>query len=114
MPKLLKAYRPDGTARAVWSDSVAPGFRRTGALPVRASRVEVIPDGVHRGLFHVDFSLLADATKDERLRVCLARPFESYQGAVAAEVAWLERNWVLEGVVTDGETNQGPGAAGPG
>ena len=94
MPKLLKAYRRDGT-RAIWSDQVAPSFRATGVIPQRASRVEVITEGPQRGLFHVDFSLLADATGDDRLRVCLVKPFLSYNAAVAAEVAWLEQNWVL-------------------
>jgi hypothetical protein len=93
--KLLAAYRPDGTKRAVWSDQAAPSFRKAGVIPERASRVEVIRDGPNRGKFSVDFSLLADLTKDERFRVSLSRPFESYAAAVAAEVAWLEANWVL-------------------
>jgi hypothetical protein len=98
--KLLAAYRPDGTKRAVWSDRAAPSFRKAGVIPERASRVEVIRDGPNRGKFSVDFALLADLTKDERYRVCLARAFESYQEAVRAEVAWLEANWVLGGIAT--------------
>jgi hypothetical protein len=99
--KLLKAFRPDGTVRAVWSDTVADSFRAAGALPQRASRVEVIPDGRHRGFFHVDFSLLADITGEPCHRVCLVRPFASYAEAVAAEVRWLELNWVVGGPYAD-------------
>lgn len=95
MVKLLKSYRPDGSSRAVWSDQTAAAFRRAGVIPQRASRVEVIDAGQHRGRFHVDLSLLADITGDSKLRVCLATPFDSYAAAVAAEVSFIERNWVL-------------------
>lgn len=95
MVKLLKAYRPDGTARGVWRDETGPSFRKAGAAPRRASRVEVVEDGPKAGLFHVDLSPLADQTGDARHRVCLARAFESYTEAVAAEVSYIERNWVL-------------------
>lgn len=93
--KVLKAFLPSGETRAIWSDQVAASFRKKGIIPQRASRVEVIQDGPSRGKFHVDFSLLADATGDERYRVCLSQAFESYADAVAAEVEWLTGNWVL-------------------
>jgi hypothetical protein len=94
--KVLKAYRPDGTIRAVWQDATAPGFRRAGVVPERASRVEVIREGPNRSLFHVDFTLLAEATAAPELEVCLTRAFESHTEAVAAEVAWIERNWLIK------------------
>lgn len=97
-PKLLKAFRPDGTVRAVWDDQTAPSFRAAGVMPRRASRVEVIePHFCEKkcGLFHVDFTPLAEATGDDRYRVCLAVPFYQYAAAVAAEVRWLQQNWVL-------------------
>ncbi len=90
----IKSYRPDGTARSIWNDAQAKTLRAAGVVPRRASRVEVIEEGPHRGLFHVDFTLLADATGDDRYRVCLVSPFETHAAAVAAEVAWLNRNWV--------------------
>ncbi len=93
--KLLKAYRPDGTVRAVWSDQAAPAFRAAGVMPRRASRVEVIEDGPNRGRFHVDLTLLSELTGDPKFAVCLTRAFDSYQEAVAAEVRFIETNWVL-------------------
>lgn len=93
--KVLRSYRPDGSCRSIWRDQEAEHNRAHGVVPRRASRVEVIEDGPHRGLFSVDFSLLADLTDDRRMRVCLARPFATYGEAVAAEVAWIEKYWVL-------------------
>ncbi len=63
-------------------------------MPHRASRVEVIAAGKHRGRFHVDFSLLAELSGKAEHCVCLVPTFNSYQEAVAAEVAWLEENYV--------------------
>lgn len=94
MLRLRKAYRPDATVRAIWSDNLGPELRRAGAFPRRASRVEVIESGPHRGKFHVDLSLMAALTGDHRFAVCLARPFESHADAVAAEVEFLERAWL--------------------
>lgn len=114
MATLLKAYRPDGVTRAVWRDHLGPGLRQAGAVPRRASRVEVIEDGPHAGRFHVDLSLLADIAGTDRLRVCLTTTFDGYAAAVAAEVAFIERNWVLE--ASDGEASGAAadeGAAGP-
>ena len=94
-PQLLKAYRPDGSIRAIWTDKVAPAFREAGAIPHRASNVEVIEVGPNRGKFHVDFSKLADLTGNETYRVCLCQAFDTHGAAVAAEVRWLELNWVI-------------------
>lgn len=57
----------------------------------------MIEAGPHRGRFYVDLSLLSQIAGDRRLAVCLARPFDSYAEAVAAEVAYIEQNWVLNG-----------------
>jgi hypothetical protein len=92
--RLVKVYTA-GTQRAIWTSDNEKLLRAQGALPQRASRVEVIPDGEHRGLFHVDFSPLAAITGDCRYAVCLPKPFASYHEAVAAEVAWLQQNWML-------------------
>lgn len=96
--RLLKAYRPDGSTRAVWQDTIGPGLRRAGVMPRRASRVEVIPDGPSRGRFHVDLTLLSEIAGNPKLAVCLTQTFDSYSEAVAAEVRFIEHNWVLEGV----------------
>lgn len=95
MAKLLKAYRSDATIRGIWTDQTASGFRQNGTIPQRASRVEVIPSGPHRGKFHVDLTLLSELTGDDRFCVCLLPAFDSYADAVAAEVSWIEQNWVL-------------------
>lgn len=95
MKTLLSCYRPTGEVRSIFTDTAAPLLRKTGAFPQRASRVEVIETGPHRGLFYVDFSLLADVTHQPEHRVCLATPFASHKAAVAAEVAWIEQHWIL-------------------
>lgn len=95
MPKLLRSYRPDGSTRGVWNETTAPASRKAGVIPQRASRVEVILDGQSRGNFHVDLTLLSEITGDPKLAVCLTRTFESYSEAVAAEVEFIEKNWVL-------------------
>lgn len=58
----------------------------------------MIPDGPNRGRFHVDLSLLAEISNDPKFQVCLAQTFDSYSEAVAAEVKFIEHNWVLQGV----------------
>lgn len=95
MPQLLRVYGGDGRTRAIWSDRSAGFLRATASRPKRASRVEVIEDGPNSGKFGVDFTLLADATGDERYRVCLTRTFERYDAAVEAEVAWLRENYLM-------------------
>lgn len=97
MVRLLKAYRPDGSTRGIWTDTTAAGFRKAGAMPRRASRVEVIEDpGPNQGRFHVDFTPISVIAGDPKLEVCLVNPFDSYTAAVMAEVIWLERNWVVK------------------
>lgn len=98
MTRILKVYRPDGTTRAIWSDAIAASLRKHDVIPQRASRVEAITEGPHRGKFHVDLSLLASIAKNAKFEVCLTKTFESYAEAVAAEVKFIELNWVLEGV----------------
>ncbi len=92
---IVKRYLPGGETRQVWHDDVGDRDRDQGVLPQRASRIEVIPEGPQRGRFHVDFSLLAEATGDDSYRVCLLQTFDRYSDANAAEVLWLEQNWVL-------------------
>jgi len=92
---IFKAYHSDGSVRGIWTDRTGEEFRNKGVLPQRASRVEVITSGPRRADFHVDFSLLAEATNNASLAVCLVKTFKSYTAAVAAEVAWLEQNWML-------------------
>lgn len=110
---VVKRYLPDATTRAVWDDSVAPRERAAGVIPQRASRIEVIQDGPQRGKFHVDFSLLAEATGDDSLRLCLVRTFDEYSQANRAEVQWLHDNWVMHGCSSDGSGSEAaPASAG--
>lgn len=95
--QLLRVYGRDGQTRAIWSDRSAALFRATGSRPKRASRVEVIEDGPNSGRFGVDFTLLAEATGNEKYRVCLTKAYDRYDEAVAAEVAWIRDNYLLEG-----------------
>lgn len=94
MPELLAVYRPDATKRAIWTDGAGPALRAGGAIPERASRIEVIREGPFRGLFSVDFSLLAEVTSDPRYAVCLVRPYAQYGDANKAEVEWLRRHFL--------------------
>lgn len=91
----IKAYRCDGTTRAIWSGPHAANNRRHRVLPVRGSLVIAIAEGPQAGYFHVDFSPLADVTKNDRYRVCLVETFETHEQAVEAERQWLLENWVL-------------------
>lgn len=94
--RLLRVYGGDGQTRAIWSDRSASLFRATASRPQRASRVEVIEAGPNSGRFGVDFTLLAEATSNEQYRVCLVRAYDRYDEAVAAEVAWIRDNYLLE------------------
>lgn len=93
--RILKAYHTDGSIRAVWQDSMDSSLRASGLVPRRASRVEVITEGPNMDLFHVDFSPLAEITKQSKYAVCLTKTFGTHTEAVQAEVAWLEKNWVI-------------------
>ena len=92
--KIIAAYRPDGSRRGIFRRESSGLFRSAGQRPARASRVEVLPNDPD-GRFHVDFGPLADLTGDERFRVCLTQLFPEYEDAVAAEVAWLEKHYVV-------------------
>lgn len=109
--QLLRVYGGDGQTRAIWSDRSASLFRATATRPKRASRVEVIEDGPNSGRFGVDFTLLAEATGDERYRVCLTKAYDRYDEAVAAEVAWIRNNYLLEST-HGGDRATGEAAAG--
>jgi len=106
--RIFKVYRKDGTVRAIWQDTAGPQLRKSGMLPRRASRVEVITEGPRTGQFYVDMSLLADISSNADLAVCLTSTFDNYADAVAAEVKFIEQNWLLEGVhVQEQQESQG-------
>ncbi len=92
--KLLKAYRNDGTVRSVYDDRIAPTL--LGTEVHRASHVEPVRIGPYRGNWHVDLSPLGDLLNRDEFRVCLVDTFTRRTEALAAEVAWIERNWILE------------------
>ena len=96
MATSIKSYRPDGSARAIWSKPFARVFRDHGIMPVRGSNVIAITENCNKGWFHVDFTALALITGDERFAVCLREPYETHEEAVAAEHAWLIQNWVMQ------------------
>lgn len=58
--------------------------------------MEVVRDGPNRSRFHVDFTLLAELTGVREHEVCLVKTFDSHDTAVAAEVRWIEQNWLLK------------------
>lgn len=95
----IKRYMPDGSVRGVLSDETVARERKVNALPVRASRVE-IAEGTN--MYHVDFSLVAQALNRPEFEICLRHLFETHGDAVKAEVSWLNENYVREGV-------EGPG-----
>ena len=96
--KTIKRYLLDGSTRMIWDDRLGDRERSLGVFPQRASRIEVITSGPHRGRFFVDFSPLAEVTRDTRFRQCLSQTFAGYAEANQAEVRWLLNNWVLAGV----------------
>lgn len=81
----LIAFLPGGQVRKLFD----PADRDLGALPRRASRVEVIDCGPQRGLFHVDMTPLGSDHM-----YCLLQTHTDYAEAVRAEQAWLQRYWI--------------------
>lgn len=92
-------FAPNGDVRGLWSDHI--DLRRVGLMPARASRVEVILEGPHRGLFHVDFTPLAELTSNPTLAVCLTSPFTSHDAAVQAEQRWLHHAFIMPPVADE-------------
>jgi len=90
----LIRFKPGGGVRKLFET----GDRlRLGAIPRRASRVEVVTqDGPRFGQFFVDFSPLG-----EDYQFCLTRTFDDYGEAVHAEQVWLEQHWVMEGLPSE-------------
>jgi len=61
-----------------------------GAVPRRATRIEIVPEGPNRGLFYIDCSPLGP-----EYQFCLTELFEDYKAAVRREEEWLTANWIL-------------------
>jgi hypothetical protein len=82
-------FLPGGQIRAIWTDNL--DLRKTYcAIPRRASRVEVVEEGPHKGEFFVDMSPLGP-----QYQFCFTRTFCSHAEALRAEQEWLIQNWVL-------------------
>lgn len=94
--KTFKRYLPSGETRAIYADS-RRHLLREGEVD-RASLINPVKEGPNKGRFYVDFSFLADATGEDRFRMCLTQTFETYDEANRVEVEWLEKNWVKEGL----------------
>ena len=90
-------FLPTGEVRGIYTDAVPLRRILPGLMPHRASRIEVVQEGRHRGRFSVDFSLLAELTGNPEHRSSLATTFDSYQEAIRAEVQWLQANYILGG-----------------
>lgn len=92
MKQVLARYH-DGDIFAIWEDKRLPREIHQ-AVPHRASRIEVIEEGSHRGLFFVDFTPLFEMTGNPKYQTCLTQTFTSYDQAREAEVQWLKKNYV--------------------
>lgn len=88
----LVRFLPGGGVRKLFETRDRDAY---GAVPRRASRVEVVddPNSPCYGKFHVDFSPLGP-----EYQFCLRQVFDDYQLAVQAEQEWLAQNWVLKGL----------------
>jgi len=90
-------FSPGGKVRAIhddnfpWEKAFGPDF---AASRRRASIINTVEDGPNAGRFYVDFSHLADATGDEKYRVCLTHTFDREGVAKEAEVVWLTANYI--------------------
>jgi hypothetical protein len=60
-----------------------------GAIPRRASRVEVVEEGPQKGKFFVEMSPLGP-----NFQFCLTETFDDYADAVRAEQGWLTQHWI--------------------
>ena len=79
-------FGPGGGVRKLFATTDRSVF---GAIPRRASRVEVVECGPHQGNFHIELSPLGS-----QYQFCLVQTFADYAEAVQAEQDWLERNWI--------------------
>lgn len=89
----LRRYLPTGATRAIYTDTLRRYFKHE--YRTRASLVSAINEGPNAGRFYVDFEPLATALGAPQFRCCLPETFETYGEAVAAEVEYLRRMWVL-------------------
>lgn len=85
MPDIIR-FTKGGGVRKLFA---TPDRETFGAIPRRASRVEVVEEGQPVGRFYVDFSPLG-----ESFQFCLLATFDDYQEAVQAEQAWLTEFWI--------------------
>jgi hypothetical protein len=114
MPRLVVGL--GGSVRGVASDKIPWRQMFPQHSPPRASRVEIIDVGdivkeleasgatddviqqardcKRATLYFVDFSPLADVTNNNVYRCCLLPTFAKRADAIAAEIKWLEANYV--------------------
>lgn len=87
--KTLHVLIANGCVSCIYDDALRPLIEALGLLPIRASRVEIIPGTC--GDYYVDFSPLAEHLNRPELVCCLARRFARRDEALAAEEEFLTR-----------------------
>lgn len=86
----------DGELRAIVQDDldIPDLVASLGVLPDRASSIEIVKEGPKRGHWMVEFSPLANSLGDPFYRCCLVECFRKRSDAIAAEVVWLQENFL--------------------
>jgi hypothetical protein len=89
--KKIKIYiSKAGIVKQFWDDD----FTIPADLyPYRASVIPTITEGCHTGYFFVDMSPLGDMLENPEFKVCLFPPHKKYKEAVAAEIAFIEKEY---------------------
>lgn len=88
-PTVTLRVLPGGTLKAIWPADETFDLRGLGGIARRASHVEMIDSGPHRGRWHVDFSPLGLGYE-----YCLVQTFDRRADALAAEHQHLLENWL--------------------
>lgn len=85
-------YYPGGGLRKIYEPS---DKRLHGLVGRRGSNIHIVdaPGKEFDGEYLVDFSALGDS-----YQFCMLKTFKIRDNAVKAELDWLRKNWILEGL----------------